>query len=68
MSGKVVLLASVEVWGLGCGGVLIADPAAVLVGPLGRNDLYVAMTRATRWLGVVHPGLPPVELRELTVS
>jgi superfamily I DNA/RNA helicase len=66
LTDKVVLLTPDQAKGLEFDGVLIADPAAILGGPLGHNDLYVAMTRATRWLGVVHPGPPPAELRELT--
>jgi hypothetical protein len=31
----------------------------------GHNDLYVAMTRATQRLGVVHPGELPPELSGL---
>jgi DNA helicase IV len=46
--------------------VLIADPAAILAGsPRGRNDLYVAMTRSTQRLGVLHPGRPPADLAAL---
>jgi DNA helicase IV len=46
--------------------VLIADPAAVLAGGTrGPSDLYVAMTRATQRLGLVHPGPPPAGLAGL---
>jgi len=40
----------------------VVDPAAILAtGGHGANDLYVALSRATARLGVVHPGdLPPV--------
>ncbi len=48
--------------------VLIADPAAVLAGSArGPSDLYVAMTRATRRLGIVHPGPPPPGLADLPI-
>jgi DNA helicase IV len=42
--------------------VLVVDPAGMLAeSPRGLNDLYVALTRATQRLGVLHPGaLPPV--------
>ncbi|MEU4524293.1 UvrD-helicase domain-containing protein [Amycolatopsis sp. NPDC024027] len=67
LSGKVVLLTPAEAKGLEFDSVVIADPAAVLAaGPCGPNDLYVAMTRATQRLGVVHPGPVPRELRSLT--
>lgn len=62
LTGRVVLLTPGEAKGLEFDSVLIADPAAILAAPLGHNDLYVAMTRATRRLGVVHPGPPPAEL------
>jgi superfamily I DNA/RNA helicase len=66
LTGKVVLLTPAQAKGLEFDEVLIADPAAVLAaGPLGHNDLYVAMTRATRRLGVVHPGPVPAELAGL---
>ncbi|WP_433274233.1 HelD family protein [Actinosynnema sp. CS-041913] len=48
--------------------VLIADPARILTdSPRGHNDLYVAMTRATHRLGIVHPGPPPAEISALGV-
>jgi superfamily I DNA/RNA helicase len=62
----VVLLTPAEAKGLEFDAVVIADPAAILAaGPHGPNDLYVAMTRATRSLGVVHPGPVPRELASL---
>ncbi|GAA0623525.1 AAA family ATPase [Kutzneria viridogrisea] len=62
LTGTVVLLTPSQAKGLEFDSVLIADPAAILAAPLGHNDLYVAMTRATQRLGVVHPGPPPAEL------
>jgi DNA helicase IV len=67
LTGKVVLLTPKQAKGLEFDAVLIADPAGILARPLGHNDLYVAMTRATRRLGVVHVGPPPPELSSLTV-
>ncbi|MEV6828573.1 UvrD-helicase domain-containing protein [Amycolatopsis sp. NPDC051102] len=62
----IVALTPAEAKGLEFDSVVIADPAAVLAaGPHGPNDLYVAMTRATRSLGVVHPGPVPRELASL---
>nr|WP_211363462.1 hypothetical protein [Saccharothrix saharensis] len=46
-------------------GHVVVDEAQELSGMawrLGHHDLYVAMTRATHRLGVVHPGRPAVEL------
>ncbi|CCH31597.1 UvrD-helicase domain-containing protein [Actinosynnema sp. NPDC047251] len=48
--------------------VIVVDPARVLAAPRGRNDLYVAMTRATRLLVVVHPGPPPAEIAALPLA
>jgi superfamily I DNA/RNA helicase len=68
LTGKVVLLTPAEAKGLEFDTVVVADPAGILVaGPHGPNDLYVAMTRATQRLGVVHVGPPPAELVSLTV-
>jgi len=68
LTGKIVLLTPAQAKGLEFDEVLIADPAGILAaGPHGPNDLYVAMTRATRRLGVVHPGEVPEELDSLIV-
>jgi hypothetical protein len=42
--------------------VLVADPALIIgESPRGLNDVYVAITRATQRLGVLHSGpIPPV--------
>jgi DNA helicase IV len=46
--------------------VLIADPARLLAeSPRGLNDLYVALTRATKQVGVVHQGSLPEVLAGL---
>jgi DNA helicase IV len=60
---KVVLLTPELAKGLEFDAVVIADPAAVLAGSgRGANDLYVAMTRATHRLGIVHAGPAPAGL------
>jgi DNA helicase IV len=42
--------------GLEFDSVLVVDPAGIVAGGVrGHNDLYVALTRATQRLGVVHP-------------
>ncbi|TYP82915.1 ATP-binding domain-containing protein [Blastococcus xanthinilyticus] len=52
--------------GLEFDSVLVADPVGILTeGVRGHNDLYVALTRATQRLGVVHPGGLPPELKGL---
>jgi hypothetical protein len=52
--------------GLEFDSVLVVDPVAMVEeGVRGHNDLYVALTRATQRLGVVHPGDLPEELSGL---
>jgi DNA helicase IV len=66
LTSPVVLLGATQAKGLEFDSVLIADPAAILAGsPRGAGDLYVAMTRSTERLGVLHPGPPPAELAAL---
>lgn len=64
--GPVSVLTVAGAKGLEFDAVVLVDPAAILDGsPNGLSDLYVALTRATQRLAVVHPGeLPPV-LRRL---
>ncbi|MGH3303417.1 MAG: hypothetical protein ACRDOK_17395, partial [Streptosporangiaceae bacterium] len=46
--------------------VLIAEPARLLAAsPRGLSDLYVALTRATQQVGVVHAGELPAVLSRL---
>ncbi|HEY7919865.1 MAG TPA: ATP-binding domain-containing protein, partial [Streptosporangiaceae bacterium] len=64
---QVVVLTVSQAKGLEFDSVLIADPAQILgESPRGLSDLYVAMTRATQRLGVVHPGPVPEVLHRLT--
>ncbi|MDH6121836.1 AAA family ATPase [Kitasatospora sp. GAS204B] len=50
--------------GLEFDSVIVLDPAGILTeSPRGLNDLYVALTRATQRLGVVHTGELPAPLR-----
>ena len=57
----VSLLAVDEVKGLEFDSVLIVEPAAIVeASPRGAGDLYVALTRTTNRLGILHAGaLPP---------
>jgi DNA helicase IV len=66
LAAPVAVLAVADAKGLEFDGVLVVDPDAILdQSPRGASDLYVALTRATQRLGVVHTGpLPPV-LRRL---
>jgi DNA helicase IV len=64
-TGPVVLTAE-GAKGLEFDSVLVVDPVGIVAeGARGHNDLYVAMTRATQRLGVVHPGDLPPELSGL---
>jgi DNA helicase IV len=62
LDAPAAVLTVAEAKGLEFDAVVVVDPAAILAGgPHGANDLYVALTRTTARLGVVHPGdLPPV--------
>ena len=67
LTSPVVVLTVRQAKGLEFDCVLIADPALILAeSPRGLNDLYVALTRATQQLGVVHPGPLPGVLERLT--
>jgi DNA helicase IV len=62
----VVVLGVKQVRGLEFDSVLVADPARIVAdSPAGLNDLYVAITRATQRLGVVHGGDLPEALTRL---
>jgi DNA helicase IV len=57
LTSPVVVLTVRQAKGLEFDCVLIADPAGLLAeSPRGLNDLYVALTRATQQVGVVHSG------------
>ena len=65
-AGPVVLVPA-DAKGLEFDSVLLVDPAAVLAeGVRGHSDLYVALTRPTQRLAVLHPGELPHELDRLT--
>ncbi|SHF00664.1 HelD family protein [Streptoalloteichus hindustanus] len=62
----VVVLPVARAKGLEFDSVLVVEPALVLAeSPRGANDLYVALTRATRRLGVLHSAAPPSALAGL---
>jgi DNA helicase IV len=55
-----------QVKGLEFDSVLVADPALIIgESPRGLNDVYVAITRATQRLGVLHAGAIPSVLSRL---
>jgi DNA helicase IV len=66
LTSPVVVLTVKQAKGLEFDCVLIADPAGLLAeSPRGLNDLYVALTRATQRVGVVHEGQLPAVLSRL---
>ncbi|QXJ20545.1 ATP-binding domain-containing protein [Actinomadura graeca] len=66
LDSPVVVLTAAEAKGLEFDSVVVVDPAGVLAeSPKGGQDLYVALTRATRRLTVVHDGDLPDMLARL---
>jgi hypothetical protein len=59
LDADVVVLTPGQAKGLEFDGVVVAAADEILAGPRGMNALYVAMTRPTRRLGVVHVGPVP---------
>ncbi|WNI18993.1 HelD family protein [Actinacidiphila sp. ITFR-21] len=60
LDARVVLLTPAQAKGLEFDAVLVVEPAQILAAhSRGVNDLYVALTRATRSLGVIHRGELP---------
>jgi DNA helicase IV len=67
LTSPVVVLTIRQAKGLEFDSVLIAEPGEMLdASPRGLNDLYVALTRATQRVGVVHTGQIPPVLERLT--
>ena len=67
LDSPVALLTVGQAKGLEFDRVVLIDPAGILARcPAGGHDLYVALTRATHRLTVVHDGDLPAALRRLT--
>ncbi|RBQ15863.1 helicase [Spongiactinospora rosea] len=65
LTAPVAVLGVIQAKGLEFDSVLVADPGGILAAsPRGRGDLYVAMTRATQRLAILHPGPPPAVLAD----
>ncbi|NGY62735.1 AAA family ATPase [Lentzea sp. NEAU-D13] len=63
---QVVVLGVTDAKGLEFDSVVVVDPDGILEeSPRGASDLYVALTRATQRLGVVHTGTLPDVLSRL---
>jgi superfamily I DNA/RNA helicase len=69
LDSPVALLTVGQAKGLEFDRVVLADPAGILAqSPAGGHDLYVAITRATHRLTVVHDAPLPESLHRLTDS
>jgi DNA helicase IV len=69
LDARVAVLTVADSKGLEFDAVLLVEPAALLTGPTrGLADLYVALTRATRTLTVVHTGELPDVLARLEAA
>ncbi|MEV1176817.1 ATP-binding domain-containing protein, partial [Nonomuraea sp. NPDC049784] len=69
LDAPVVALTVGQAKGLEFDAVVVVDPAGILgQSPMGGQDLYVAVTRATRRLTVVHEGDLPEVLSRLTTE
>jgi DNA helicase IV len=63
LTASVVVLTVRQAKGLEFDSVIVVEPAAIVgASARGRNDLYVAITRATRRLGIVHTAAVPPAL------
>ena len=66
LDGLVAVLGVAETKGLEFDGVIVVEPASIVrESDRGMSDLYVALTRATRRLGVVHSEALPREMEGL---
>jgi DNA helicase IV len=66
LTEPVVVLTVRQAKGLEFDSVLVVDPAGILAeSPRGANDLYVALTRSTRRLGVLPDGPLPAMLSRM---
>ena len=62
----VTLPTSQQAKGLEFDSVIVVDPAGIAqASPRGRADLYVALTRTTRRLGLISPGEMPRDLEAI---
>ncbi|ATE52969.1 HelD family protein [Actinosynnema pretiosum] len=69
LDAQVVVLGVTDTKGLEFDSVLVVEPAQILAeSPRGASDLYVALTRATQRLGVLHAEELPRELGRLATA
>jgi DNA helicase IV len=66
LDAQVAVLTVADAKGLEFDSVIVVEPGGIIAeSPRGRSDLYVALTRATQRLGVVHAGPLPGALAGL---
>ena len=66
LDAPVSVLTVADAKGLEFDAVIVVDPDRILrESPRGPSDLYVALTRATQRLGVIHTGRLPAVLTKL---
>jgi len=66
LGAPVAVLTPEQAKGLEFDSVIVVDPAGIeQASPRGRADLYVALTRTTRRLGLIGPGEPPGDLEAM---
>jgi DNA helicase IV len=66
LESRVVVLTVRQAKGLEFDSVVVVEPERMVAeSPRGLNDLYVALTRSTQRLGVLHTGTPPAALRPI---
>jgi DNA helicase IV len=69
LDSPVVVLTVRQAKGLEFDAVLVVDPARILAeSPRGWGDLYVALTRTTKRLGVLHDRPPPAALASMVLT
>ena len=69
LDSPVALLTVIQAKGLEFDRVVLVDPAGILAqSPVGGHDLYVAITRATHRLTVIHDDDLPASLHRLAPS
>lgn len=62
LADAVVVLSPAQVKGLEFDAVVLEEPAEIFTGPGGASDLYVAMTRPTKYLHMTHARALPAGL------
>nr|WP_281496893.1 AAA family ATPase [Ornithinimicrobium sp. F0845] len=65
LGSRCVVIDPTQAKGLEFDGVLVADVEGLLAAPRGHSDLYVAMTRTTSRLGLLHTGPAPAAITQV---